>query len=284
MDSIKKRDWTYLIAGTALMAVGTVGFYQTAGLVAGGLTGIGILLSEWATRMLGLRIPLWLVNTVCNLPLFLFAWRKKGRGFVEKTVVASLLFSAMLYLAEYTPVSSADPLLAAVFGGGSVGLGLGLVLSADGTTGGVDLAATLLHMRWHSISVSRLIFMLDAVIIFAGMLSFGVERGLYAILAVFITERCSTWIMEGANFARGAWIISEKSDRIAEALLSELSRGVTAFSAKGKYTGTNRDVLFCVFSKKEVQSVKQIIMNIDCNAFFWVTDIREVLGEGFSES
>ncbi len=282
MEFLKKRDWFCLIVGTGLMAIGTEGFFEHAKLVAGGVTGIGILLDEWAILRFGLHVPLWFVNIVLNLPLFWYAWKKKGRTFVGRTILTSLLFSLMLYVEELVPLYSADPLLAAVFGGVAVGIGLGLVLSADATTGGVDLAASLLHMRWQSVSVARYIFVLDAAVILAGMAFFGIESALYAILAVYVTDKCIVWIVEGTNFAKAAWIISDKSDEIAAALLSELRRGVTAFQAKGKYTGEGREVLFCVFSQKEVHSVKSIIMNIDRKAFFLVTDIREVLGEGFA--
>lgn len=200
-----------------------------------------------------------------------------------KTILTAAMFSLMLFLEELWPITTSDPLLAAVFGGTAMGVGLGFVLAAGATTGGVDLAATLLHMHFRHFSVSRLIFALDAAIILAGMAMFGMESSLYAILAVFVTEKWIVWATEGVNNARAAWIISDKNDAIAKALLSELGRGVTAFPAKGKYTGLERDVLFCVFSQKEIHFVKSIIVNIDRNAFFLLTDIREVLGEGFAE-
>jgi len=283
MLNLKKRDWFFLIAGTALMAIGTEGFFEHADLVAGGITGIGIMLDTWTSARFGVPVPLWLVNLVGNLPLFLIAWKRKGTDFVSRSVLTAVLFSLMLYVEEIFPLYSDDPLLAAVFGGTALGIGLGLVLSVDSTTGGVELAATLLHMKFHSVSVPRFIFILDAAVILAGMAFFGVERGLYAILAVFITDQFIGWVVEGPSYARGAWIFSEKSEAIAEALLAELHRGVTAFPATGKYTEEGREVLFCVFSQKEVQSVKSIIMNIDRNAFFLVADIREVLGKGFTD-
>ena len=250
--------------------------------MAGGITGIGIMLDEWTSARFGVHIPLWFVNFAGNLPLFLIAWKRKGKDFVSRSMLAAALFSLMLYVEELFPLYSSDPLLAAVFGGTALGIGLGLVLSVDSTTGGVELAATLLHLKFRSVSVPRFIFILDAVIILAGMVFFGVEMGLYAILAVFITDQFLGWVVEGPSYARAAWIISEKSEEISGALMTELGRGVTAFSAAGKYTGQEREVLFCVFSQKEVHSVKSIIMNIDKNAFFLVTDIREVLGKGFT--
>ncbi len=283
MLNLKKRDWFFLLAGTALMAVGAEGFFEHADLVAGGITGIGIMLDEWTSARFGVHIPLWFVNFAGNLPLFLIAWKRKGKDFVSRSMLAAALFSLMLYVEELFPLYSSDPLLAAVFGGTALGVGLGLVLSVDSTTGGVELAATLLHLKFRSVSVPRFIFILDAVIILAGMAFFGVEMGLYAILAVFITDQFLGWVVEGPSYARAAWIISEKSEEISGALMTELGRGVTAFSAAGKYTGQEREVLFCVFSQKEVHSVKSIIMNIDKNAFFLVTDIREVLGKGFAD-
>ena len=283
MLHLKKKEWFFLLAGTALMAVGAEGFFEHADLVAGGITGIGIMLDAWTTAWFDVHVPLWFVNLVGNLPLFLIAWKMKGKDFVSRSVLTAVLFSVMLYVEEYFPLYSRDPLLAAVFGGTALGIGLGMVLSVDSTTGGVELAATLLHQKFRSVSVPRLIFLLDAVIILAGMAFFGVELGLYAILAVFITDQFIGWVVEGPSYARAAWVISEKNEAIAEALLSELGRGVTAFSATGKYTGKEREVLFCVFSKKEVHSVKSIIMNIDKKAFFLMADIREVLGKGFSD-
>lgn len=283
MLNLKKRDWFFLLAGTALMAIGAEGFFEHADLVAGGITGIGIMLDEWTSVRFGVHIPLWFVNFAGNLPLFLIAWKRKGKDFVSRSMLAAGLFSLMLYVEELFPLYSRDPLLAAVFGGTALGIGLGLVLSVDSTTGGVELAATLLHLKFRSVSVPRFIFILDAAIILTGMAFFGVEMGLYAILAVFITDQFLGWVVEGPSYARAAWVISEKNEEIADALLTELGRGVTAFPATGKYTGQGREVLFCVFSQKEVHSVKSIIMNIDKNAFFLVTDIREVLGKGFAD-
>lgn len=282
MLNLKKRDWFFLLAGTALMAIGAEGFFEHADLVAGGITGIGIMLDAWTSVRFDVHIPLWFVNFAGNLPLFLIAWKRKGKDFVSRSMLAAGLFSLMLYVEELFPLYSRDPLLAAVFGGTALGIGLGLVLSVDSTTGGVELAATLLHLKFRSVSVPRFIFILDAAIILTGMAFFGVEMGLYAILAVFITDQFLGWVVEGPSYARAAWIISEKSEEISGALMTELGRGVTAFSAAGKYTGQEREVLFCVFSQKEVHSVKSIIMNIDKNAFFLVTDIREVLGKGFT--
>ena len=281
MLHLKKRDWFFLLAGTALMAIGAEGFFEHADLVAGGITGIGIMLDEWTTAEFGVSIPLWFVNLAGNLPLFLIAWKWKGKDFVSRSALTSLLFSVMLYLEEMFPLYSRDPLLAAVFGGTALGVGLGLVLSVDSTTGGVELAATLLHQKIRAVSVPRFIFILDATIILAGIGYFGVERGLYAILAVFITDQCISWVLEGPQQARGVWVISDKNEEISRVLLAEKDREILVFSVERKTTGIRQDTIFCVFSQKEVRFMKSIIMNIDKNAVFLLTDIREVFGNGF---
>ena len=283
MLHLKKRDWFFLIVGTALMAVGAEGFFEHADLVAGGITGIGIMLDAWASERFGVQIPLWFVNLAGNLPLFFIARKVKGHAFVNRSMLTAVLFSLMLYVEELFPLYSRDPLLAAVFGGTALGIGLGLVLSVDATTGGVELAATLLNGKLPTISVPRFIFILDAAIILAGIAFFGVEMGLYAILAVFVTDQFISWVVEGPYQGKAVWIFSGKNDEISYALSSELCREVASVPVRWGSAEAEREVLFCVFSKKEVHAVKSIIMNIDKNAFFLVTDIREVFGNGFTD-
>ena len=279
MLNLKKRDWFFLLAGTALMAIGAEGFFEHADLVAGGITGIGIMLDEWTTERFDVSIPLWFVNLAGNLPLFFIAWKWKGQEFVGRSVLAAVLFSVMLYLEEIFPLYSRDPLLAAVYGGAALGLGLGMVLSVDSTTGGVELAATLLHMKIPSVSVPKFIFILDAVIILAGVSFFGVELGLYAILAVFITDQVIGRVLEGRSEAGMVWVISEKESEIISAIGKELPRSTIIFKGEETCTAQRRNLCICVFSQKEVHSVKSIIMNIDKKAIFLLTDIREVLGK-----
>ena len=283
MLKLKKREWFFLIVGTALMAVGAEGFFEHADLVAGGITGIGIMLDVWTTERFGVHIPLWFVNLAGNLPLFLIAWKCRGKAFVSRSVLTAVLFSAMLYVEELFPLYSSDPLLAAVFGGTALGIGLGMVLSVDSTTGGVELAATLLHMKIPSVSVPRFIFVLDAAVILAGIGFFGVEMGLYAILAVFVTDQFISWVAEGPYCGKAAYIISDKTEAIKEAFWKDFGEDITVFSISGMCAGNGRELLFCVFSKKEVHAMKSIIMNIDKKAFFVMTDIREVLGNGFPQ-
>ncbi|MBM6828710.1 YitT family protein [Anaerotignum lactatifermentans] len=268
-----------LPAGAALLALGIQNFMEPAHLVAGGISGLGIILDDAVKNLGGPGVPLWLVNVVCNLPLFAAAWRKMGRQFVGRTILTSLLFSLMLFLASFLPVYYGDLLLAAVYGGAIAGAGLGLVLRGGATTGGVDLAATLLHRKWQHRSVSSMVFFMDAAIILLGTVSFGVEHTLYAILAVYVMEKLIAWVLEGAGAAKMGWIISHRSREICRALEEETGGRKMAFYGGQKWTPEGEEVLFCVFSQKEIGTVKSIIMNIDREACFLVADIREVLGD-----
>lgn len=268
-----------LPVGAALLAFGIQNFMEPAQLVAGGISGLGIILDDTVKNLGGPGVPLWLVNVVCNLPLFVVAWKIRGRQFVGKTILTSLLFSLMLFLASFLPVYHGDLLLAAVYGGAIAGAGLGLVLRGGATTGGVDLAATLLHRKWQHRSVSSMVFFMDAAIILLGTVTFGVEHTLYAVLAVYVMEKLIAWVVEGAGAAKAGWIISRKAGEISGVLEENTEVHKMAFYGGQKKDAEGEELLFCVFSQKEIGTVKSIIMNIDGEARFLVADIREVLGD-----
>lgn len=190
MEKKKYAAYGMLLAGTALLAVGVQNFLEPMELVAGGISGLGMILDDVSRRLGGPAIPLWLVNTALNVPLFLLAWYAQGRQFLGKTILTSLLFSVMLYIASRFPMYHGDLLTAAAYGGVLMGAGLGLVLRGGATTGGVDLAAALLHDSiFHHVSVARLVLFLDGSIILLGLVTFGPTHTLYAILAVGIMEK-----------------------------------------------------------------------------------------------
>ncbi|MFV0314693.1 MAG: YitT family protein [Anaerotignum sp.] len=278
--NVKKLEELVLeIIGTGIMAIGFQCFLEPAQLVAGGVTGIGIMLNAFTTARFAFSIPLWFANVALNFPLFLAAFKMQGGRFVAKTIMTSLLFSLMLFLAQGITFDTNDLMISSVYGGVLVGTGLGLVLRCGATTGGVDLAAYLLQKIWHRPSLSKKIFIMDAIIILSGMVMFGGVKGLYAILSVFISERCTKWVLEGGDVVRGAVVISDKVLEIGEALNVRLERTVTTFSGKGVLGEPKKDILFCIFSQKEIQGAKSIIMNMDKDAILLITDIREILGE-----
>ena len=274
----KKRGYGIVSIGCALMALGIQNFMEPAHLVAGGLSGLGIILDDMAKRFLGIPIPLWFFNVVLNLPLFLLAWWKKGRRYLSTTILTALLFSLMLFVASFLPMYEGDILLASVYGGVLTGAGLGMVLLGGTTTGGVDLAAALLHHKWQYVSVATLVFFMDVAIILLGTVSFGVEHSLYAILSIFVVEKCAHWVMEGTGDVRAAAVVSAKAAQIKKELESRMNSHFVEIAEGFSPYGADKRVLFCVFTKKEIGTVKNIIINIDRTALFLLMDVREVLG------
>ncbi len=285
MTAHKSMLWDYLVmlAGTAMMAVAIDSLYDPMNLVTGGVTGLAILVKAVTNGMIEGGIPLWLTNAVLNIPLFFAAMKIKGMKFIGRTAFSTLALSAWLYVLPSMNFSDGDILLASVFGGTLTGIGLGLVFLARGTTGGVELLATLIHEKVRYYSIVRIMSLIDGLIIITGVFVFGVRPALYAMIAIFIVTRLSDYVVEGWKFAKTVYVITEKKQEVANAIMNSLGRGVTGLKALGMYSGKERTMLFCVVSKKQLVDLKELVMEIDTRAFVIVGDAMEVLGEGFIE-
>ncbi len=287
MKWYKKRplaaDGVLMAVGTGLMALGIQWFYDPAGLVTGGFTGIAIIVKLVSAAPDQAGIPLWLTNLVLNIPVFLMAYRIKGKAFVVRTGFSTMLLSVWLYWIPAIDMTQKDPMLASIFGGVISGVGIGCVLLAKSTTGGTDLAAVLMQSRLRHYSVVQIMQVIDGLIVLAGLYAFGLRSGLYAVIAIFTVSKVSDALMEGLNYSKAAFIVTDQYVQTANALMERLSRGVTGFYAKGMYSGNEKCILYCVVSKKEIVGLKEIVAEIDREAFVIVSDAREVLGEGFIE-
>lgn len=280
----KARDLIFLLTGTLMMAIAVNMVYDPLGMVTGGVTGIGIVIKHLTRGLVDGGVPVWLTNAFCNVPLFLAAVLVLGKRFLGKTLLATVAMTVYLWILPVEPLFSEDYLLASVFGGVIAGAGIGLVLAASATTGGTDLLCALIHKRLKHISVPQLLIIVDGLIVLSGVAVFGINESLYAAIAIFITAKMSDGILEGLKFSKIAYIISEKSDEIAQEIMEKVDRGVTALKATGMYSGKERSVLLCVVSKKEIAAVLDIVNKNDRSAFVIVSDAREVMGEGFIEN
>ena len=284
---IKKRtlflDYVLLIIGTALVAVSVQCIYDPLNMVTGGFSGLAIVVKDLTKGLMNGGIPLWFTNLVLNVPIFLAAFKIKGKKFILRTTIATLMLSGWLYILPPVDLSQGDFVLAAIFGGLLGGAGMGLVLLAKATTGGTDMLAALIQHYMRQYSVVQVIQVMDGLIVIIGWYVFGVRTALYAIVAIFITAKVSDALMEGLKFSKVAYIITDEYDFVAKEIFKELERGVTAIKAKGMYSGNDKCMLYCVVARKEIVTLKEIVAEIDPSAFVIVTDAREVLGEGFQE-
>ena len=287
MSLAKKKNWyldyLLIIAGTGLMALAINSVFDATGLVTGGFSGISILVKHWTGGIIDGGVPLWLTNITLNIPLFFLGWRIKGFSFVKKALVGEISLSTWLAIQPVWNIAGDDLLLAAVYGGVILGIGIGMVFLGQGTTGGTDMMAALIQKYISHYSIAQIMQFIDGLVVIVGMYVFGVERALYAIIAVFLVTKVSDGIIEGLKFSKSVYIITDKPDEVSRMVMEDLDRGITGISAKGMYSGEDKLMLFCVVGKKELVHLKEKIDEIDENAFVIVGDAREVHGEGFIE-
>ncbi|PNV63221.1 YitT family protein [Clostridium sp. chh4-2] len=270
-------DYLMIIAGSFIMGFAIKNMYDPVSLVTGGVSGIAIIFKNLFS------VPLWVTNTVLNIPLFLVSFKIKGWKFIKKTFVATVALSLSLYIIPYMPFVTDDLFLASLFGGIISGIGAGMVFICQATTGGTDMLAALIQRKLRHYSIAQIMQVLDGVVVLAGATVFGVKFALYALIAIFAVSKISDGMIEGLKFSKQAFIVSDHYEEIAKVVMDRLARGVTAVNAVGMYSGNDKKMLFCVVSKKEIVQLKEIVGRIDPGAFVIVSDAREVFGEGFIE-
>lgn len=277
------KKYIDIIVGSFLMALAVNFIYEPLGLVTGGLAGLAIVIKEMSRTIVEGGLPIWIFTVVFNIPLFVVAIKLLGLKTMLNVSIGTAVYILALMIIPIYDFRFEDMLLASVVGGALTGIGLGMVFSASSSTGGTDLLATLVQLNKRHLSVPFILTIIDGAVIAIGALVFGIGNALYAIIAVFITAKVSDGILEGLKFAKMAYIISDEYDKIAQAIMTSLDRGVTGLSSTGMYSSKERKMLFCVVSKKEIVKITEIAKKIDPNSFVIVNDVREVMGEGFIE-
>ena len=271
------QDYLIIVLGAFIMGFAIKNIYDPQGLVTGGVSCLAIILKE------KIGLPLWITNMGVNIPLFLLSFRLRGWKFVKRVLVAeAALTLSLAILPEYAFLKD-DLVLTALFGGVFSGIGTGMMLLCHATTGGTDTMAALLHTKIKHYSINQILQVLDGLVVLAGASVFGIRYAFYAVIAVVVLAKVSDSIIEGTHFAKAAYIITDHKEEVAREIMDGMERGVTIIDARGAYTGERRDILFCVVSKKEIVEVKEIVLYADPGAFVIVSDVREVLGEGFME-
>ncbi|MDF2803973.1 MAG: hypothetical protein K0S61_3876 [Anaerocolumna sp.] len=279
----KITHYLLIVAGTLLMAASVNWVYEPLELVTGGITGLAIVIKKLTSIWIDDGVPIWLTTIILNIPLFIAAILVKGRTFLRNTLFGTVSLTVALYIVPPINLVFEDMILASVMGGVLDGVGLGLIFVSMASTGGSDLLAMIIHKYKPYLSVPQILIVIDTVIVLAGIVSFGIMKALYAIIAVYILAKVSDGILEGLKFAKMAYIISDYYNEIAGQILIQLDRGVTGITATGMYSNAEKKMLFCVVSKKEIVKLTDIVAGIDPKAFIIVSDAREVTGEGFRE-
>ncbi|MBC8630763.1 YitT family protein [[Eubacterium] tenue] len=267
-----------LILGCIFMSIGINMFLKPYTIAPGGLSGLSVVLG----KLTGL--PISVVMLGIGIPLVIFSIKILGIKDSIKTLIGMSIFSAILSLTSKlsnTHVTE-DVLLCSVSGALCLGVGLGIVLKMDASTGGTDLIALMLNKIFPNIPLSKFMIILDGmVVISAGLASKNLETALYSGVALYIIVKVVDAIVSDFNYSKAFMIISNEPNALRDGINKEIKRGVTFLQGKGGYTNEDKNVLLVVVSKNEEVHLKKVIKSIDPSAFIIVTDVHEVLGEGF---
>ncbi len=269
------RDYLLLTLGALVTAFSFAAFFLPHDIAPGGVTGIATVLSSVTALNVGL------LSFLINLPLFAIGWRRVGWRFAARSFIAMLLLSLFI---DVIPVFdlSGDMMLASLFGGVIMGVGLGMVVRSGATTGGTDMAAMIVHEHWSFLTVPMVLFAIDAVVVVIAAMAFGLQAGLFALVSLFTSTKAMDAVIKGFNTAMQFLIISPKQDEIIRRIHSEMDRGCTRLEATGTYEGRKNGALLCVVSRMEAAKLKKIVSEVDPRAFVTVCDVHEALGEGFT--
>jgi uncharacterized membrane-anchored protein YitT (DUF2179 family) len=268
--------------GTAIYAFGLHYFVISNELMEGGVTGFALLIYYAA------HIPISITTLALNIPLFIIGWSTLGRKSMLYTLWGTVSLSFLLWVMELLihlgwiiPFTTHhDYLLAALYAGITLGTGLGIVFRFGATTGGADIIAQLGN-RWRGWSVGQVFLIFDAAVILVSLFYISQEKVLYTLVSIFISTKMIDYIIQGAYAAKAFTIITEKPSLISDAITQELQRGVTLFPARGAFSQETKEVVYCVVSRSEVRKLELLVQGIDPLAFIIISDVNDVLGEGF---
>ncbi|MEG0259073.1 MAG: YitT family protein [Lysinibacillus sp.] len=270
-------EYVYVIIGAAIIALGFNVFLLPNQVASGGVSGISTILNGLFAWNPGL------VQYAFNIPLFIAGVIFLGKKFGVKSFVGTLTLPLIVLLTEDWEAWTNNPLLGALFGGIIVGLGIGLVFKGNASTGGTDLLAQIIT-KYTGLTLGTSVLLIDGIIAISAAVVFDLEKGLYALIGLYVTTKTIDIVQLGFSQSKMVYIITNYQGEVRDAIYAEIDRGVTELQAIGGYTGEKRPVLMVVVYQTEFTKLKHVIRNVDPSAFVIVSDAYEVLGEGFKRA
>ncbi len=272
------QDYAFILLGSLVQAISMRLFLIPAQLVSGGVSGAAQIINFYTHWPIGLMV------FIGNAPLFILGWRfLGGRRFALRTAAAIIFFSFFTdFLTLFLPAKgiTQDLVLNSLYGGITLGVGLGLVYRGRGTSGGSDILARILNNRL-SIPLSQSYMITDTLVVLAGGFAFNWERALYGLIVIYVSGLVAEMVSEGSSIFRTAMIITSQPEEVSRRVLKEMVRGLTILPGTGAYTGAPRPVLYCVITRPEVNQLKELVREVDPQAFMVIGVAHEALGEGF---
>jgi uncharacterized membrane-anchored protein YitT (DUF2179 family) len=281
-------EYTLILTGAFIMSVGFVYFITPYKFVPGGVYGIAIVV-HYVTKGLCVitpnGLPIGLMGLALDIPLTIIGTKILGPKFGVKTVVGFVAVSQFILLLTYFQGDKAlvegDPLLSAIFGGVLLGVGIGLMFRSKATSGGSDIIA-MIFAKYTRLPIGQLMIYVDSVIVLIGLAVFRDWRiPLYSWLVIFITGKVIDTVIEGLNYEKTLFIVSDKHGEIRDVIINDLNRSGTFIQGQGMFKGTEKKIIFTVVSRKELALLKDFVHEVDPYAFLTVINANEILGEGF---
>ena len=263
--------YIFLFIGSILAAIGLEIFLIPNNIIDGGIVGISIITSYLS------KLPLSLFIFVLNLPFLFLGYKQIGKTFVLSSLFSIVSLSVWVHVFHPIPGLTSDVLLATVFGGIILGVGVGIIIRSGGSLDGTEMVAIIINKKT-AFSVGEMVMLFNVFILSSAGLVFGWDRAMYSLIAYFIAYKVIDITIEGLDEAKAAFIISDKADEIAEAITGRLGRGVTFIDGKGGFSGNDKTILYSVITRLEISKLKSIIYDKDEDAFVTINDVSDVMG------
>ena len=268
------RDIILVMIGSFIFSAGINAFVISGNLGEGGVTGIAIVLYY------AFHISPGITNFVLNAILIIVGYKYLSKRSTYLTIFATVLISIFLGLTETWHVETGNVVINAVFGGTCVGLGIGIIVLAGGTTAGTVILARIVN-KYLDISTPYALLFFDLIVVLISLTEIPLVKCLVTVMSLYIGTKVMEFVIEGLNTKKAMTIISSRPNEVAKAIDQQVGRGLTILNGHGYYTREEKDVLYVVISKTQVSRAKRIIKNIDENAFLVIHDVRDVCGNGF---
>jgi len=265
-----------ILIGASFVSVGLEIFLVPNNIIDGGIVGISIILSH----LTGLKLGIFLL--LLNLPFLMLGYKQIGKTFALSTLLGVSLMSIGTSLLHSVPVLTEDLLLASVFGGIILGIGVGMVIRYGGSLDGTEIVAILFNKKT-PFSVGEVVMFFNLFILGSAGFVFGWDKAMYSLIAYYIAYKMIDITIEGFDESKAVWIISDYSQEIGDALLARLGRGVTYLNGEGGYSGDDKRVIFCVITRLEQAKLKSIVEDIDASAFLAIGNIHDIKGGRFKK-
>lgn len=267
-----------IVFGCALFALGFALFLAPNGLNAGGISGLAMILVDWTEFG-----TIGLLTMLMNLPLFAISGLKIGKKFVLGSLLGMISSSVLIDIFSILPVPGTEPLIGCIYGGLLCGIGLGIVFAEGASTGGSDIVVRLLKMKWQHIPIGSIAMGFDLlVVVLTGLRYWNIGLALYSGVAIFICGKVIDAVVYRFDYSKVVLIISDQHEAIAKVINDRLDRGVTYLDGEGYYSGNHKKVVLSAVKRQQIAELKQLVTEIDANAFIIVQEAHQVLGDGFS--